>query len=64
MYVAYGDGSPIEEEIVSEILATIARTTVAPPWQTNELLIVDNERIAHGRNPYTGERKVLVAMSE
>lgn len=64
MYVTYGDGSEIAEEVVHEILDTIAEVTIAPAWNQDELLILDNELVAHGRASYTGYRKVLVAMSE
>lgn len=64
MYVRYGDGKDISESVVLDILHTIETVTIAPVWEKHELLIVDNELVAHGRNSYTGERKVLVAMSE
>jgi hypothetical protein len=64
MHVRFGDKTEITESFVREIMKTIDSVTVAPPWQRNELLIVDNELVSHGRNPYTGERKVLVSMSE
>lgn len=64
MYVRFGDGKEITEALVHEVLKTIDEVTVAPLWQKNELLIVDNELVSHGRNSYTGERRVLVAMSE
>ena len=64
MYVKFGDGTVISEDIVKEILSTIDKVTIAPKWQKNELLIVDNELIAHGRNFYSGDRRVIVAMSE
>ncbi|MDC8004733.1 TauD/TfdA family dioxygenase [Aureisphaera galaxeae] len=63
MYVTYGDGSPIDVEIIEEIVTTIDSLTVAPKWNTNELLILDNERVCHGRNSFTGDRLVLVSMS-
>lgn len=63
MYVQYGDGSEISEEVIKEIIKTIDSVTLAPKWQANELLIVDNEIACHGRNPYTGDRLVLVSMS-
>lgn len=63
-YVTYGDGGIIDDEVVAEITRTIESVTIAPKWDTDELLIVDNELVAHGRNPFTGERKVLVGMSE
>lgn len=64
MFVRFGNGEDISEEMVKEILQTIDKVTIAPEWNRNELLIVDNELVAHGRNSYTGDRKVLVAMSE
>lgn len=64
MYVRFGDGKAIPEDMVARILKRIDQVTIAPLWQKNELLVVDNERVAHGRNFFTGDRKVLVAMSE
>ncbi|RAJ26898.1 TauD/TfdA family dioxygenase [Pedobacter cryoconitis] len=64
MYVSYGDGKEISVDTVQEILQTIAGVTLAPVWKKNELLVIDNELAAHGRNPFTGDRKVLVAMTE
>ncbi|MEO1623937.1 MAG: TauD/TfdA family dioxygenase [Bacteroidota bacterium] len=63
MYVEFGDGSPFPEDMIREILDTIDSVTVAPVWGRNEFLMIDNELVSHGRNPYTGNRKVLVAMS-
>lgn len=64
MYVRFGDGQEIGEELVRQILDTIETVTIAPAWNKNELLIVDNELVSHGRNAFSGPRKVLVAMSE
>ncbi|CAM5231048.1 hypothetical protein SANTM175S_04757 [Streptomyces antimycoticus] len=33
-------------------------------WHTGDLLLIDNMLVAHGRRPYTGTRRVLVAMSD
>lgn len=63
MYVQFGDGTPIEEAMVKEILDTIETVTIAPKWERNEFLVLDNVLIAHGRNSYTGDRRVLVSMS-
>ncbi|WP_340199335.1 TauD/TfdA family dioxygenase [Ascidiimonas sp. W6] len=63
MYVEYGDGSQIEEAVVKNIINSIESVTVAPKWDKNEILLVDNELVSHGRNPYTGDRRVLVSMS-
>ena len=63
IYVTYGDGGIIDDEVIAEVIKTIDEVTIAPKWHKNELLILDNELTAHGRNPFTGERKVLVGMS-
>lgn len=64
MFVKFGNGDEVPEGMVKEILDTIEQVTLALKWKRNQFLMVDNELICHGRNPYTGIRKVLVAMSE
>ena len=64
MYVKFGDGSHISEQLIKQVMDAIDKVTLAPKWENNELLIVDNELVTHGRAAFTGERKVLVAMTE
>jgi len=49
--------------VVKEILESIEKVTIAPKWKKNEILLVDNELVSHGRGSYTGSRRVLVSMS-
>ncbi|RMB80467.1 TauD/TfdA family dioxygenase [Streptomyces shenzhenensis] len=60
----YGDGSPIGEDVVAQLNTTYERLTRREPWQAGDILLVDNIRTAHSREPYTGERQVLVSMAE
>ncbi|NJP21132.1 MAG: TauD/TfdA family dioxygenase [Hydrococcus sp. CRU_1_1] len=60
----YGDGSPIEDSVMSEICEVYQKLEVSFSWQSGDLLILDNLLTAHARNPYVGERKLLVAMGE
>lgn len=60
----YGDGSTIEPEVLEELRAIYHQETVAFPWRKGDLLLLDNMMVAHGRAPFEGERKILVAMSD
>jgi alpha-ketoglutarate-dependent taurine dioxygenase len=60
----YGDGSPIETEVLDEVRRAFDVETVSFPWEKGDLLMVDNMAVAHGRTPYEGERKILVTMGD
>jgi alpha-ketoglutarate-dependent taurine dioxygenase len=60
----YGDGSPIADEDMAAILAVYRELEVAFPWREGDVLVVDNVATAHGRNPYRGSRRLLVALGD
>jgi alpha-ketoglutarate-dependent taurine dioxygenase len=60
----YGDGSPIEASVLDELRGIYAEERVKFPWQEGDLLMLDNLLVAHGRSPYTGNRKIVVGMAE
>lgn len=60
----YGDGAPIEPEVIEHLRAAYRSETVSFPWQQGDLLMLDNMLAAHGRAPYTGNREILVGMAE
>lgn len=60
----YGDGGPIEPAALAEVAAAYDAETVAFPWRAGDILMIDNMLVAHGRRPYTGARRILVAMTE
>jgi alpha-ketoglutarate-dependent taurine dioxygenase len=59
----YGDGSRIEPEVLETIRNTYEQTKIKFSWQKNDLLLLDNMLFTHGREAYTGPRKVLVGMA-
>jgi alpha-ketoglutarate-dependent taurine dioxygenase len=60
----YGDGAPISRADIRAINSTADAVQVAEPWRLGDLMIVDNIRMAHGREAYQGDRTVLVAMGD
>jgi hypothetical protein len=60
----YGDGSPISDVTVKTILETFQQLEVSFPWQSGDLLVIDNLMVAHARNPYSGERKIFVVLAD
>ncbi|MBD2199772.1 MULTISPECIES: non-ribosomal peptide synthetase [Calothrix] len=62
--VYYGDGSAIEAEVMAEINQVYQQATISFPWQQGDVLMLDNMLTAHGRFPYVGPRKIVVAMGE
>jgi alpha-ketoglutarate-dependent taurine dioxygenase len=60
----YGNGDPIGPDIVEVINDVYEANIAREPLQAGDLLLVDNIRTAHSREPFEGEREVLVAMSD
>lgn len=60
----YGDGTPIEPEVLDTLRGIYAQETVSFPWRQGDVLMLDNMLAAHGREPYEGARKVVVGMAD
>lgn len=61
--VFFGDGSPIDSETLAHVRAVLQSETIPHRWQAGDLLILDNILAAHGRLPFTGARKIALAMT-
>ncbi|MGW7486238.1 amino acid adenylation domain-containing protein [Streptomyces sp. NPDC054786] len=60
----YGNGDPIAEDTVQLLNKVYEANTARRPWQAGDLLLVDNVRTAHSREPFDGPREVVVAMAD
>ena len=60
----YGDGTPIEPEVMDHLREAYRSATVSFAWQKGDLLMLDNMLVAHGRAPFSGPREILVGMAE
>ncbi len=61
--VYFGDGTPIPDASLNIIRAAYAETAIYFDWHAGDVLMLDNLLTAHGRTPFTGDRKVIVAMA-
>ncbi len=59
----YGDGSEIEPEFLQAIRDVYAMHTVRFSWEKSDVLLLDNMLFSHGREAFSGERKVLTGMA-
>jgi alpha-ketoglutarate-dependent taurine dioxygenase len=60
----YGDGEPIEPHVLEAIRAAYRTHTLSWTWRAGDVLLLDNMLVAHGREPFTGARRILVGMAE
>ncbi|MFE4059846.1 amino acid adenylation domain-containing protein [Streptomyces sp. NPDC059096] len=61
---AAGDGTPVTADTVERVHAVYDRFTVGTPWRTGDVLLVDNIRTAHAREPYEGPREIAVVLGD
>ncbi|MGW2515236.1 TauD/TfdA family dioxygenase [Streptomyces scopuliridis] len=63
-YVTFADGSTIPDAYVHQIRDRGLECAVDVDWRTGDVLLIDNMLTGHGRRPFEGARRVLVAMSD
>jgi alpha-ketoglutarate-dependent taurine dioxygenase len=62
--VYYGDGTPIDDRVVDALGQLYLREAKKFPWREGDVLMLDNMLVAHARMPYSGPRKIVVAMGD
>jgi alpha-ketoglutarate-dependent taurine dioxygenase len=58
----YGSGELIEPDAVEAIRQAYTNEAIRFDWQKGDLLVIDNVLTAHARDPFHGDRKVVVGM--
>jgi len=59
----FGDNSPIDISKLKHIRETMFKEATVSPWRQGDVVMVDNVLVSHGRMPFSGPRKILLAMS-
>ena len=62
--VYYRDGTSIDDAVMAEVSAAYQQAKVSFSWQEGDIMMLDNMLVAHGRNPFEGERKIVVALGD
>ena len=60
----FANGDPIGADVIQLINEVYEENTAREPWQSGDVMLVDNVRTAHGRERFEGPREVLVAMAD
>jgi alpha-ketoglutarate-dependent taurine dioxygenase len=60
----FGDGGRIPDDVMDHLRDCYRAASTRFDYQLDDILVVDNMLAAHGREPFTGPRKVAVAMAE
>lgn len=56
------DGTPLTSKDIHLILKSFEKNSYRSRWQQGDLLVLNNLRMSHGRDPYLGRRKIWVGL--
>jgi alpha-ketoglutarate-dependent taurine dioxygenase len=63
-HACFGDGVEIPPQDLERVRDAFRREALVFAWQQGDVMLVDNMQFAHGRKPFSGPRKVVVALLE
>ncbi|MBD2500007.1 TauD/TfdA family dioxygenase [Anabaena azotica FACHB-119] len=60
--VTFEDGSPIPSTVINTIQQLMNNLTEVIPWQSGDLVMIDNSRFLHGRRSFTDRRRRIYSL--
>lgn len=60
--ITFGDGSPLDPQVMDQVIAMAEEITFDVPWQAGDVAFVDNYVAMHGRRTFRGTRRVLASL--
>jgi len=61
--VQYGDGTKIAKKDLYHVMDVLEKETIRFPWKKGDVMVLDNVLAMHGRAPFSGQRRILVALT-
>ncbi|HEX6960337.1 MAG TPA: TauD/TfdA family dioxygenase, partial [Lacipirellula sp.] len=59
----FGDGSPLDQNATTAATQLAEELTFNVPWQSGDVVYMDNCVAMHGRRTFRGTRKVLASLA-
>jgi alpha-ketoglutarate-dependent taurine dioxygenase len=60
----FGDDTPIDVGALKHIRETMFKQATVFPWREGDVMMIDNILVCHGRMAFSGQRKILLAMTD
>lgn len=60
--VTFADGSPIPSTVINQIQQVMNNLTEVIPWQSGDLVMIDNSRFLHGRRSFTDRKRRIYSL--
>ena len=60
--IRFGDDSEISVEAMAKAIQIGDELSFDMPWQSGDVVLVDNFLVMHGRRPFEGQRRVLASL--
>lgn len=63
-HAVFGDGEEISADDLQIVRTAFTNASIAFPWQSGDVILLDNMQFAHGRRPFKGKRQVVAALMQ